>query len=158
MQVVTIKAKPKVIIGIILLLIGAAVIVFTFLSNHSAKTVIGKTQSIVLKTKEERLEYIKSLGWEIDGDEKSKQITIPEEFNDVYESYNSIQKSQGFNLEKYKGKTAVIYTYSIKNYKNNKNIIADLIVCGNTLIGADLCDPAADGGFLKELGHNDSKT
>ncbi|MCC8016625.1 MAG: DUF4830 domain-containing protein, partial [Clostridiales bacterium] len=44
------------------------------------------------------------MGWEFKTDYTEKSITIPQEFNDAYNDYNEIQKNQGFDLEKYKGK------------------------------------------------------
>ena len=67
-----------------------------------------------------------------------------------------MQKEQGFDLEPYKGKAATIYTYHISNYKDNKNVIADLLVADGVLIGADLCDPSAKDGFLVALKQNDT--
>lgn len=149
MQVVTFKAKPKVIFGAALAITGVIVIIMTFLSNHSAKPA-DASAVISCSTAEERAAYINNLGWQFDNEEQ-KEITIPAEWSNVYEEYNTIQKKQGFDLTPYKGKTAVIYTYNITNYKGNENVIADLIVSGGVLIGADLCDPAASGGFLTSL-------
>jgi hypothetical protein len=155
MQVVTIKAKPKTIFGIILALLGVIVILLTFIGNHNGKATKAVMADVSCKTTDERLSYISSLGWECDGNESEKEITIPDEFNDVYTQYNDIQKTQGFDLEQYKGKTAVLYTYNITNYKSNKNVIADLIVIDDVLVGADLCDTSADNGFLVGLEEND---
>ena len=155
MQVITFKAKPKTIFGAILALVGVLVIVLTFVSNHGGKSQQTSAVPVSCATEEERATYLKSLGWEFDGVEE-KDITIPMQFNQVYENYNAVQKEQGFDLEPYKGKSAVIYTYSITNYKNNKNVTANLLVCDGTLIGADLCDPSAKDGFLTGLTNNDA--
>ncbi len=155
MQVITFKAKPKTIFGAILALVGVLVIVLTFVSNHGGKSQQTSAVPVSCATEEERAAYLKSLGWEFDGVEE-KDITIPMQFNQVYENYNAVQKEQGFDLEPYKGKSAVIYTYSITNYKNNKNVTANLLVCDGTLIGADLCDPSAKDGFLTGLTNNDA--
>ena len=51
------------------------------------------------KTEDERLEYLRSLGWEpccSHMDEKS--ILLPKEFPDVLKNYNEIQLAQGFDL------------------------------------------------------------
>lgn len=149
MQVFTIKAKPKAIFGGILAVTGIIVVILTFVGNHSAS--VSSSSSISCKTNKERVEYIQSLGYETDGKETSKEVTIPTVFNDVYNRYNDIQKKQDFDLSKYKGKTVTLYTYSITNYKNNKNVIADLMVYDGVLIGADLCDTSAKDGFLVEL-------
>lgn len=149
MQVFTIKAKPKAIFGGILAITGIIVVILTFVGNHSA--FVSSSASVSCKTNKERVEYIQSLGYETDGKETSKEVTIPTVFNDVYNRYNDIQKKQDFDLSKYKGKTVTLYTYSITNYKNNKNVIADLMVYDGVLIGADLCDTSAKDGFLVEL-------
>ena len=153
MQVVTIKAKPKTIFGIILALVGVAVILLTFVSNHGGKSEQTSAAPISCATDEERAAYLTSLGWEFSGSDE-KDITIPSVFNQVYNNYNAVQRQQGFDLEKYKGKSATIYTYNISNYKNNKNVIANLLVCDGILIGADLCDPSAKDGFLVGLTKN----
>lgn len=149
MQVFTIKAKPKAIFGGILAVTGIIVVILTFVGNHSAS--VSSSASISCETNKERVEYIQSLGYETDGKETSKEVTIPTVFNDVYNRYNDIQKKQDFDLSKYKGKTVTLYTYSITNYKDNKNVIADLMVYDGVLIGADLCDTSAKDGFLVEL-------
>ena len=97
------------------------------------------------------MNYINSLGYKTDSCEESKEIIIPQKFNEVYNKYNEIQKQQNFDLTAYKGKTAVMYTYHITNYGDNDNVIANLIVLDGELIGADLCDTSADDGFLVAL-------
>lgn len=152
MQVVTIKARPRTLFGAALALTGLIVILLTFIVNHPAAPTAAGTE-ISCATAEERASYLATLGWEFDGEEQ-KEITIPEDWNEVYEQYNAIQKKQGFDLTPYKGSTATIYTYHLTNYKDNENVIADLMVCEGKLIGADLCDPAAKGGFLTQLKEN----
>ena len=76
---------------------------------------------------------------------------IPKEFNEVYEKYNKLQKQQGFDLEDYKGKTAEVYTYAVKNYGNKKQEVrANLIVCKGQLVGGDVCSAELDG-FMQGL-------
>lgn len=150
MRMFTFKMKPKQIFGLILLLTGIVVVLITFLSNHQAKPA-SKDTVIRCATTEERVNYINSFGLKTDSREQSKEIIIPEQFNDVYNKYNEIQKKQNFDLTDYRGKTAVMYTYNITNYEDNDNVIANLIVYEGILIGADLCDTSADNGFLVAL-------
>lgn len=154
MRVMTIKAKPKTIFGIILALTGVIVVLLSFVGNHNGESK-ETMATISCQTKQERMAYISSQGYKCGNNEEQKEITIPQQFNDVYEKYNQIQKNQGFDLEKYKGKTATVFTYGITNYKSNDNVIANLIVCDGILIGADLCDTSVDNGFL--IGLNDSE-
>ena len=157
MQVITIKAKPKAIFGLILAVTGIIVIILTFISNHSKKAETASASPINCATSEQRSNYLASLGWEFES-ESQKEITIPAKFNDVYKNYNAVLKKQGYDLEAYKGKTATVYTYNITNYNSEDDIIADLIVSDGVLIGADLCNPSADHGFLKALEKNNAAT
>ena len=81
------------------------------------------------------------------GTEKKVVITIPSEFNDVYENYNALQKKQGFDLSKYKGDTAVRYTYNVKDYPTGADVKANVIVCDNRVIAGDLCTVILGGGM-----------
>lgn len=57
--------------------------------------------------------------------------------------------NQGFDLSDYKGKKVTLYTYTINNYKNQKQgIVADMLVCDGMLIGGDICNTSAENGFL----------
>ena len=93
-----------------------------------------------LKTEKQRQKFLADMGWEVSEEYlECKVVIIPEKFNDVYEKYNKLQKNQGFDLEKFKGKTVEIYTYEVKNYPDHeKNIIASLMVYEGELIGGDV--------------------
>ena len=153
MRIVSFKVKPRQLFGAVLALTGIIVIVLTFVSNHNGKPV-GAQANVNCSTSGERQKYLSSLGYKTSESETSKEIKIPAKFNKVYKDYNKIQKQQGFNLEKHRGKTATLYTYKISNYKGNDNVVADLIVFDGELIAADLCDPSAEDGFLIALGEN----
>ena len=78
--------------------------------------------------------------------DECKTKTKPKEFNEVYEKYNKLQKQQGFDLEDYKGKTAEVYTYSVKNNGNKKQEVrANLIVCEGQLVGGAVYSAERDG-------------
>lgn len=116
----------------------------------------GKPTVYNLKTESQRQEFIKSMGWEVPEDYlECKVITIPEEWNDVYEEYNKLQKEQGFNLEKYKGKTVEIYTYQVLNYEGHEDkncMVCNLMICDGILIGGDVCCTELNG-FMQGLRH-----
>ena len=101
-----------------------------------------------------RVAFLASFGWS--GPEEpveTAEVTIPAEFGEVYENYNRLQLSQGFDLTPYKGKTAVRYTYTITNYPEQEDMQAHLLVCENRIIGGDISSPRLDGfmcGFSGE--------
>lgn len=148
MKMLTLKLKPKMIFGIVLVVTGVAVIALTFLSNHLEKS---QSVSAVISasTDEERRNYLATFGWETDKEFEEKELTIPESWNQVYSDYNEVQMNQGFDLSDYKGKKVTLYTYTINNYKNQKQgIVADMLVCDGILIGGDICNTSAENGFL----------
>ncbi|MFR8333172.1 MAG: DUF4830 domain-containing protein [Oscillospiraceae bacterium] len=76
----------------------------------------------------------------------NQQVRIPSEVTDVYDRYNALQMSQGFNLTDYAGKTATRYVYEIKNYPNASDpVYATLLVYRDQVIGADITDTSANG-------------
>lgn len=148
MKMLTLKLTPKRIFGIVLLLVGIIVISVTFVSNHTNEA---QSVSAVIsaKTDSERRAYLSKYGYKLASDCEQKEITIPKKWNDVYNSYNQIQKNQGFDLTDYKGQKATLYTYTVTNYKGKGDcIVADMLVCEGKLIGGDICNPSAKDGFL----------
>jgi len=91
-----------------------------------------------------RLEFIESLGWQVEeGD--FMEVNIPEEFDDVYGKYNELQKSQGFDLEKFRGKRAMHYSYTIKNYPTGEEgVTLCLVVYKDKIIAGDVSSPKLD--------------
>lgn len=123
----------------IALLIGVIIAVFVVmgqlftLSSHS---IDGSTHAI-------RKAYLNSLGISIEeSDISSKNIIIPSEFSDVYGQYNLIQKQAGFDLERYKGADATVYTYRLSG-SDDKQV--HLIVSGGKIIGGDVASVKLNG-------------
>lgn len=89
----------------------------------------------------ERAKFLLSYGWEVSTVPlEVVEVTIPKEFNEVYEKYNQLQISQGFDLAQYKGKAVTRYTYSIVNYPDGiENVRANVLVYKNRVIGGDIC-------------------
>lgn len=82
--------------------------------------------------------YLKNLGYEFKLIDE-KQIVIPKQFNDSMMEYNKLQKSQGFNLQKYAGKVCKQLKYTVhKNKTNPDDINVNLIVYDGNVIGGDL--------------------
>ncbi|MBE6892123.1 MAG: DUF4830 domain-containing protein [Ruminococcaceae bacterium] len=112
-----------------------------------------KTKNLRGETNEQRIEYLKSFGWEIvEEPTESTEVVIPSEFDETYESYNLLQQTQGFDLSKYKGKKVMRYTYSVKNYPTDsaENVCATLLVSDKKIIGGDISSTSL-GGFMHSL-------
>ena len=97
-------------------------------------------------TNQNRVEYLESIG--ISAKELnvfSKEITIPQEFSDVYNNYNKLQNKAGFDLSEYKGKKATLYTYPM--YGTTE---IHVIVHNGVIIGGDIAS-VEFGGEMKPL-------
>lgn len=119
--------------------------------EKKAKTNVKKVAG---KTNDQRMEFIKSFGWEVSAEPAEvMEVIIPKEFDDVYKEYNSIQKMQGCDLSKYAGKRCKRYSYDILNYPNGvENVRINLLVYKDKIVGGDVCTLNA-GGFMHGFIH-----
>lgn len=129
----------------------ASVIIFIILVcqffTESQQKIDGSTHYI-------RASYLESLGYFIDGKNiSSKEIIIPETFNDVYTEYNKLQKQSGFDLSPYKGDNATVYTYKLAGSDDTE---IHLIISNSNIIGGDVASVRIDGE-MKPLISNKKK-
>lgn len=118
--------------------------------RESAESVSAETSASLsqrLKTNEDRVTFLQSYGWEIDGTPVTEtEVRIPDAFDNAYQSYNELQQRQGLDLERYKGKKAMLYIYSVKNDPSGEDgVTASLVLYRNRLIAADVCSAEANG-------------
>jgi hypothetical protein len=94
-----------------------------------------------------RCNFLSEYGWQVTTVPKEVQeIIIPSQFNAVYEQYNDLQQSQGFDLRGYQGKTVKRYTYIIHNYPQNVGEVhANVLTYDGKVIGGDICTLNLDG-------------
>ncbi|HEX2938203.1 MAG TPA: DUF4830 domain-containing protein [Ruminiclostridium sp.] len=126
-------------------------------SQVQAVTALGS--GIDFSSNSNRVAFLKSLGWKTSAEPiEVVEISIPQTFNAVYNNYNSIQKSQGFDLSAYRGVRAKRWTYSISNYPGVKEgVRANLIVYNGELIGGDVSSVDING-FMQGLKSGNVKT
>ncbi|MPM43583.1 hypothetical protein SDC9_90260 [bioreactor metagenome] len=64
------------------------------------------------------------------------------EFNKDYEAYNALQNKQNFDLHKYSGERAKLWTYNVKNYPGYEDtsdcVRANIIVYNGSVIAGDI--------------------
>ena len=140
--------KPALWLILAAVILAAAVILLVGAVKKPDKPIYS------MNTEAERQRFIEDMGWKTaEKYSECRSVTLPEEWNEVYEQYNSLQKQQGFDLEKYKGRTVEIYTYPVLNYEGHTDkdcMQLTLMVCGGELIGGDVCCTEL-GGFMQGL-------
>ena len=111
-----------------------------------------------IKSEADLAQFAESLGYSVDAaPAESAQVKLPSKFDAVLDKYNELQKSQGFNLAKYKNKTVTRYTFRVTALPDAQSLPKDdvlltLIVCKDKIIGGDLLFTGEAGGvqaFLK---------
>ncbi len=137
-----IKVKSKVTLAIFLLVTVFSVICFDFLNS------VAVSHSAI--TNDDRIAFLKELGYNTSNNQpREKSIVIPTHFGDVFKNYNELQIMAGYNLEKYRGKQAKLFSYKIlSNEGNATEYNANIIVYENIIIGGDISSVDIDGNML----------
>ena len=138
-------SKKKAVIFLILLAAVLCAIICT-VGHMDRQKASRPAVSLVAKSEDDRLAFLKEYGWEVKGQPEILEILIPKDFSEVYRQYNSLQLSQGFDLSDYAGLEATKYTYEISNDKTfSGTVLCDMIVYKDCIIGGDIHATALDG-------------
>ena len=154
-----IKLTVIVILGIIAAIIVSVIIYFNF-KGETLVMVAGAQYSIQAGENEQRIDFLKQFGWEVEQEPVSiEEIVIPQQFNQVYERYNELQKTQGMDLTKYAGKTVKKVVYQITNYQRQDTIVhATLLIYHDKVIGGDISSAELDGFMYGFMGEGSQET
>ena len=131
-------------------LVFACLALILIIAIPSADAAVDKQNKTMLKTNEERIDFLANYGWSVESDPvEVVEVVIPSEFDQTYETYNSLQKTQGFDLSAFKGKKVIRYSYTITNYPTEQEspVRANMLLMENRLVGGDVTSIAL-GGFM----------
>ena len=105
-----------------------------------------------VKSADDRVNFLSQFGYTVESEPvESVEVTIPKEFDKVFAAYNELQKGEGLDLGRYKGKTVMRYTYKVTNYPGYSDpVYANLLVYKNKVVGGDVCS-ADPSGFAHGL-------
>ena len=94
-------SRKKAVAAVVLMgVVMAALIVLTGRTPEEPEVPLP-----TLSTNEERVAYLRSLGWEVEPEPiETLQFLLPAELEEPYRSYNELQLSQGFDLTNCCGK------------------------------------------------------
>lgn len=143
MMVMTAKVNLKkilIILGAIAALIVACILIFGG-NSEDQPTVTNVADN------DSRVAFLHSFGWQVNTSPVSSgQVKIPDTQSAVYQRYNELQKSQGYDLSKYAGQTVMRYVYKITNYPGaTEPVYATVLVFQGQIIGGDVTNTAAKG-------------
>ena len=152
MFVLTAKVNKKKI-AIVLAAIAALIAVLVIGMSRDNALTTGAELSV--STNDDRVHFLTSHGWEVvTSPVETSQVRIPSGTSAVFSRYNALQKSMGYDLSQYAGKTVMRYVYTVKNYPGaTEPVYATILICDNRIIGGDITNTAPTGkiqGFQKQ--------
>ena len=158
MMVMTAKVDLKKIL-IILAIAAAAIIGLVLIFSPGGDT--SPTAGNLIAGNEARVKFLKDFGWDVTvSPTESSQVRIPEKSSEIYDRYNALQKTQGYDLTPYAGKTVMRYVYQINNFPGaTEPVYATLLIYKNQVIGGDVTNTAAKGiiqGFARNGAEQDT--
>ena len=151
MMVMTAKVSLKKIAVVLAAVVGVILAILLLFGGNSSTP----TSAPAVSNNDSRVQFLQNMGWEVStSPTESGQVKIPKEQSQVYERYNALQKSQGYDLSQYAGKTVMRYVYKINNFPGaTEPVYATVLVYKNQIIGGDITDTGAKGvvqGFKKQ--------
>lgn len=143
MMVMTAKVDLK---KILLALAAVAVLILALIALLGGGEA-EETSAPAISNNDARVKFLTDLGWDVTTSPvESSQVRIPEEGTEVFNRYNNLQKSQGYDLSKFAGKRVMRYVYKVNNYPGaTEPVYATLLIYKNAVIGGDVTNSAANG-------------
>lgn len=149
MMVMTAKVDFKKLMAVIALIFLVVLGLTLLLNNKGDTTSASATAASVPAPSQNdgRVQFLKGYGWEVNATPKeSNQVRVPEESSKVFERYNALQLSQGYDLKDFAGKKVMRYVYEVTNYPGaTEPVYATLLVYKDKIIGGDITDTAVKG-------------
>lgn len=105
-----------------------------------------------VRSNQDRVAYLEAWGWLVNPEPAAiEEVLIPETFDASYDEYLALQESQGFDIQRYAGKTVKRYTYQVNNYPGlQEGIWASILVHKKTVVGGEIFSAQGDG-FTQSL-------
>ena len=153
MFVRSVRMNTLKLLGIALLCVIAIAVLFVLVPSHSANSEASETIRFdKIKSETDMVAFLSQFGYTVEETPvESVEVSIPDEFDKVFATYNELQKQAGLDLGRYKGKKVMRYTYKVTNYEGyGDTVYANLLVYKNKIVGGDVCS-ADPHGFAHGL-------
>lgn len=150
MVVMTAKVSKTKLLALLVLLaviIIAVVLLLRGGGGERADTAENAVPTTGVTTNEKRIAYLSACGWEVAADPvETQEVLIPEEMSEVFEAYNDLQRSQGFDLTRFAGKQVKRYVYEVTNFDGTSEpVYVTLLIHKGSVIGGDVTSTAGNG-------------
>ena len=125
----------------------AAIALLMVLGGGDSAPTASMTTAPAADTNDARVKFLTDLGWEVTpSPTETGEVRIPKAGDEVFDRYNELQRSQGYDLTKYAGKKVMRYVYQINNFPDAKEpVYATVLVYKDRIIGGDITDTTPGG-------------
>lgn len=131
-----------------------ALILFIPSYESPVPTAVGEEQIRFdrIRSAGDRVQFLAQFGYVVEETPlEACEVRIPKDFDRVFDAYNELQKGEGLDLARYKGKKMMRYTYRVTNYDGYADpVYANILVYKNKVVGGDVCS-ADPNGFAHGL-------
>ena len=147
MMVMTAKVDIRKIILILAAVAGVVLALILLLRGSTEEPAAATIAPASVSDNDARVKFLSDLGWEVNtSPTESGQVRIPEESSQVFDRYNTLQKSAGYDLTNFAGKSVMRYVYKVNNYPGaTEPVYATILVHKGTIIGGDITDTSPKG-------------
>ncbi len=151
MFICSVRASTIKLFSVIALcILGLGIAVFGTVSGIEAVSADATVSFSGIKNEEDRRRFVTAQGYTLaDGCVEEVEFSVPADFDRVIAGYNEVQKKQGLDLERYKGKKVKRYTYAVTNYEGyDGTVYANLVIYRSKIIACDISSASPDGFVL----------
>lgn len=153
MFVYSLRAGTVKLVGVVCVALTVLITLIAFVPTYgvTSQTVAGMGQEGYsydkIKSEADAAAFLSQFGWTVEATPvEVKEVTLPAEFDKIFSAYNELQREQGLNLAKYKGKEVTRYTFSVTNYPGYEGTVyANVLVRRNRVVGGDICSADVSG-------------
>ena len=143
--------KRKLLIAAAAILAAIAALLFLGGGQEAAPT--SASTAPAADSNDARVKFLTDLGWDVTASPaEATEVKIPKGADEVFDRYNALQKSMGYDLSKFAGKKVMRYVYQVNNYAGAREpVYATLLVYKDKIIGGDITDTTPGGkvqGFV----------
>lgn len=111
-----------------------------------------------IKTHEDRVAFLRSQGLEInEAPLVEEAYTLPDNFDRIISGYNEIQRAQGLELTKYRGRRIMHYAYLVTNFDYEGEVHANMLIYRGRIIALDISSADPSGFVLPVVGLDKAK-
>ncbi len=129
-----------------LLLLGGILLTLVLWPEDAQDTA---TRPLTAMTAEDGVAFLQSLGYNVTAKE-TREVQIPEEFDETLTEYNELQRSVGLDLTPYRGKRLKCRTYTVENFPGEDTVEIHLYLYKDKIVAGDISSTEV-GGFQLPL-------